>query len=110
MGGVSYSVAGAGRLPASPQRGWEGRVLGATRRGIFSAVEGPGTVWLPACRRKSQPRRPLRTSATLCIVSLERDGEGNSFRVGVATEQPGEAVDVSRNVVVCARVRHNNYY
>ena len=51
-----------------------------------------------------------RTSATLCIVSLERDGEGNSFRVGVATEQPGEAVDVSRNVVVCARVRHNNYY
>ena len=30
--------------------------------------------------------------------------------VGVATGQPGEAVDVSRNVVVCARVRHNNYY
>ena len=45
MGGVSYSVADAGRLPVSQQRGWEGRVLGATRRRIFSAVEGPGTVW-----------------------------------------------------------------
>ena len=77
MGGVSYSVAVAGRLPVAQQRGWEGRVLGATRRRTCSAVEAPGTVWPPACRRKSQPQSPLRTSATLCIVSLERDGEGN---------------------------------
>ena len=110
MGGVSYSGVVAGRLPVSQQRGWEGRVLGATRRRIFSAVEGSGTVWLAAWRRKSQPQSPLRTSATLCIVSLERDGEGNFCRVGVATGQPGEAVEVSRNVVVCARARHNNYY
>jgi len=80
-------------------------VLGSTRRRIFSAVEGSGTVWLAAWRRKSQPQSPLRTSATLCIVSLERDGEGNFCRVGVATGQPGEAVEVSRNVVVCARAR-----
>ena len=111
MGGVSYSVAVAGRLPVAQQRGWEGRVLGATRRRTCSAVEAPGTVWPPACRRKSQPQSPLRTSATLCIVSLERDGEGNFCRVGVATGQPREeAVDVSRNVPVCARVSHNNYY
>ena len=32
MGGVSYSVAVAGRLPVAQQRGWERRVLGATRR------------------------------------------------------------------------------
>ena len=111
MGGVSYSVAVAGRLPVAQQRGWEGRVLGATRRRTCSAVEAPGTVWPPACRRKSQPQSPLRTSAALCIVSLERDGEGNFCRVGVATGQPREeAVDVSRNVSVCARVSHNNYY
>ena len=107
MGGVSYSVAVAGRLPVAQQRGWGGRVLGATRRRTCSAVEAPGTVWPPACRRKSQPQSPLRTSAALCIVvSLERDGEGNFCRVGVATTgQPREeAVDVSRNVSVCARV------
>ena len=85
-------------------------MLGATRRRIFSAVEGSGTVWPAAWRRKSQPQSPLRTSVTLCIVFLERDGEGNSCRVGVATGQPGEAYEVNRNVVVCARVRHNNYY
>ena len=111
MGGVSYSVAVAGRLPVAQQRGWEGRVLGATRRRTCSAVEAPGTVWPPACRRKSQPQSPLRTSATLCIVSLERDGEGNFCRVGVATGQlREEAADVSCNVPVCARVSHNNYY
>ena len=50
------------------------------------------------------------TPATLFIVPLERDGEGNSCRVGVATGQPRGGVDVSRNVSVCARVSHNNYY
>ena len=84
-------------------------MLASTRRRIFSAVEGSGTVFPAAWRRKSQPQSPLRTSATLCIVSLERDGEGNFCRVGVAAGQPREAVDVSRNVSVCARVIHNNY-
>ena len=85
-------------------------MLGATRRRIFSAVEGSGTVWPAAWRRKSQPQSPLRTSATLCIVSLERDGEGNFCRVSVVTGRPGDAVEVSRIMVVCARARHNNYY
>ena len=111
MGGASYSVAVAERLPVAQQRGGEGRVLGATRRKICSAAEAPGTVWPSSCRRKSQPQSALRTSATLCIVSLERDGEGNFYRAGVATGQPREeAADVSRNVPVCARVSHNNYY
>merc|ERR1711965_1234210 len=113
MGGVRYSVAVAGAPTCCAAAGWEGRVLGATtRRRACSAVEAPGTVWPPACRRKSQPQSPLRTSATLCIVSLERDGEGKFCRVGVATtgQLREEAADVSCNVSVCARVSHNNYY
>ena len=95
-GGVSYSVAVAGRLPVAQQRGWEGRVLGATRRRTCSAVEAPGTVWPPACRRKSQPQSPLRTSAALCIVSLERDGEGNFCRVGVYSDSDRAATGGGR--------------
>ena len=43
-GGVSCSVAVAGRLPVAQQQGWEGRVLGATRtthNHDFSPVEIP---------------------------------------------------------------------
>ena len=66
-------------------------------------------LWIKRCaRRKSQ--RPLGGSQRPLGVRILSVLGICILLVAPPTGQPGEAVEVSRNVVVCARARHNNYY